>query len=200
MHRFQKLIDLIASPRRYRFGGHASGYQYLNDWPGGPAINVIREFDDTTFIAESVPSLTPAPPGRVGQVEQQLGVTFPPDLRAFYENWDGGVMMMLYEYRLLSLDELIEERDRFSEPDTPPKIIRFCDLDDGNYMAVRLGHHGGDVVYADAGTDDDELFDPQRDEYRTDDSFEAWLKRIIDTDGWPITPGGDDETCYHARA
>ncbi len=199
MSRYDFIYDLMQNPRTYRLAG--GPHDYLMDFDSGGKRIQLSEQNDGNTVAVLAPALADATPGAIEALEQQYDIKLPDDFREFYQRWNGGMIRMLYPYRLLNLSELRQTIDRFTDEVTSPRIVRFCDLDDGNYFALRHLVSAWDVVYAEAGIDDKDLCEARagNDGWGTDESFEAWLRRIVDTDGWPIVPDGTDEECFDRR-
>lgn len=76
---------------------------------------------------------------------------------------------------------------------SPWPLIRFCDMSNGNYLAMRLSSDGGWQVNFLSREDPDERFIADWEQEHKgaflDPSFTAWVERIANSDGWPI--GGE---------
>jgi len=99
------------------------------------------------LIGEIKGSHFPNPPasgGQISAIEKKLGFELPGDLREFYSQCDGARLFKREDapYWILPLDRL--ERTRVSitgEDDDqwgPPSWYSFCDVQDGNYLAIDI--------------------------------------------------------------
>ncbi len=129
----------------------------------------------------------------LAQVNERLGVALPADIDQFYRQYNGGMLLCREIYRLMPAAEIIEVnltlRARTVErQDIPFGIVRFCDIRDGCYIALRrIEGEDWSIIYAEDGYTIQELmYDPGLvKEYSWDSSFAAWLERMCKTDGWP---------------
>ena len=196
MNDFKFFEEWIARPRKYDLAWSIQYMKkYFADLPGSENIR-IESGDESHTIAYVSPCMRPPAQGRLEEWASGRGLLFSDSFLEFHKNWDGGVVPCLHFYRLFSAEEIKGDTERRYLNVAQPPIVRFCDADNGDHFAFML--HDGKyekVVFADREIPDDELAD---DEYVTDDSFVNWLKRIFDTDGWPIVQTWDDE-CLNWR-
>lgn len=138
-----------------------------------------------------------------------LKVKLPPDFTQFYKRWNGGYLLFREPYRLMPakeiLDFALELRRLREEPlDLPFHVVRFCDMGDGFYLALRRKpgrRNRWEVIWGGADYLDAELATAGKDIVAVlDPSFCAWLKRMIRTDGWPISREGNHAFDYHIPA
>jgi hypothetical protein len=188
----------LLAPRRYKTTA-AYYYPLLKKHDQAGAIRLVQEDTySTTFDANHL--LRPGEPAGLSLVEKEFGIRLPEDINEFYKRWGGGLLVFRREYELLAPGEMVrlarELRQIRGEPaDLPWRLIRFCDIGDSCYFALRLSEKNEwEVIYADVSYYDADLQSggAQGQCYtHTDASFRDWLKRMADTDGWPTTQGGD---------
>jgi len=118
-------------------------------------------------------------------VESEFGITLPSDIKTFYQKWSGGTLVYRQVFRLMSPQEIIavskEIREVRNELSLPWRLIRFCDMEDSNYFALRLNpkaSHEWQVTFAEIGYLDDDLQRRVGDDVVTDWSFADWLDRL----------------------
>jgi len=137
-------------------------------------------------------------PEGVRAVEERFGVELPREVHDFYGRWNGGVLLYRELYSILPVAGIIHTALQFRrvrrEPTSPKELpwhmLRFCDLGEGNCLALRRkGRSDWEVIWADIEVSDTDLILPERAAEHAravlDPSFLAWLKRMNDTDGWP---------------
>lgn len=132
----------------------------------------------------------------VAQLNEQFNITLPVELDDFYRRWDGGTLFFRQFYQVLSVQQIINMtrnirigQQGFQPRDTPFHALRFCHMNDEYYLALRLQKSGSwEVMNAPPGPTDAELLsdDEETRGYVTDPDFPTWLRRMCDTDGWPI--------------
>ena len=184
----------LKTKRTYRTP-YTANVEMLMDHDEQGVIEMVSEsVEEMVFRATHL--LKPGFADGIRSVERKFEVTLPQDMHDFYRRWGSGYLVFLREYRLMPPSEIIEEVISFrtirkERADMPKRMFRFCELEDSNFFAVRQNWSNGDweVIYADIGDTDQELQGEYGDSCVTDASFTAWLKRMVDTDGWPICPG-----------
>lgn len=141
----------------------------------------------------------------VERIQQAFDITLPPAVDDFYRRWNGGFLLFREFYELLSVDEIIKETLSWDEmlgrPTDGPRIaIPFCTVLGDCYLALRKTDEGEWEVII-FGPEEAGVLLQDRHEagpgFTKDPNFPAWLKRMCQTDGWPISEGfsgmlGDD--------
>ncbi|MBM4041712.1 MAG: SMI1/KNR4 family protein [Planctomycetes bacterium] len=160
-------------------------------------IDVLEQGPDR-MVVRGTHVLFPGCPEGVRAINERFGVDLPPEVDDFYKRWNGGLLLRRELYRLLPVSEVIatalELRRIVKEPTDPARlpwhVLRFCDLGDGWYLALRrTAPRAWQVIWTSfEDTDTDLLFpkDPKEDANGVlDPSYLAWLRRMEETDGWP---------------
>jgi len=183
----------LAESRVYRFSNEWY-VQRLKKSQGGDEFEILRSGPFDTDIRGSH-VVWPGNPDGARPIEERLAIDLPEEVHDFYHRWDGAWLFYREQYDILSVAQIIETaiemREIRDEPmELPWNVLRFCDMGDGNYLALRRkGPLDWEVIWADASRWDAELVklaDPRDDAcIRLDASFFAWLRRMDDTDGWP---------------
>jgi len=137
-------------------------------------------------------------PDGVRAINDRFGVDLPSEVHEFYTRWNGGLLFYRELYRLLSVQEIIDTAARCrslrGEPQDPSElpwhVLRFCEVWDGDYLALRRqAPLRWEVTWADGEMSDEDMIhpeDPQSDANGVlDSSFLAWLRRMEETHGWP---------------
>jgi len=133
------------------------------------------------------------------ELAEQLKFPLPDDYRFFcsiYREYLIGGRSLI---RLWDADDIREEiegvRDGWSVPRSEPvKLFYFARLphETARFALRRRPDGEVDVVfswdYGDLG--EPVICSDQGDRFRSDASFSAWLERMIETDGYPLFPGG----------
>ena len=132
----------------------------------------------------------------VAQLNEQFNITLAAEVDDFYRQWDGGTLFFRQIYQVLSVRQIIEitQNIRIGQhglqpADTPYDVLRFCHMNDEYYLALRRKPEGGwEVMFAPPGPSDADLLtnDEETRGYVTDPGFPSWLRRMCETDGWPI--------------
>ncbi|HUT33343.1 MAG TPA: SMI1/KNR4 family protein [Planctomycetota bacterium] len=193
---FSFLEESLEEQRIYRFTIPGC-LDRLKDPAFRTRIDVLREEPDRMDV-RGTHVLFPGCPDGVRAINDRLGVDLPPEVDDFYTRWNGGLLLHRELYRILPVQEIIatalevrrirrEPRDRRK---LPWHMLRFCEVWNGDYLALRRrAPHDWEVIWADIEqTDVDLLFpaDPKVDaNVVLDSSFLAWLRRMEETDGWP---------------
>lgn len=133
----------------------------------------------------------------VAQLNERLNITLPSELDDFYRRWEGGTLFFRQFYQVLSIRDVLQQAELQRTPDdgyTPSiaassRILRFCHIHDGRYLALRhRARQTWEVMKVPPGYTDAELVvdDDDVPGFVTDPNFPTWLRRMCDTDGWPI--------------
>ena len=189
--------NTVAETRRYRF--QIAGYR--EDIGEEPLCSHVRVLENTErYLDIETEQMMNPPSDDVLEVNRALRIKLPAGFTQFYRKWNGGYILLQQPYRLMPAKEImdfaLELRRLRKEPlDLPFHVVRFCDMHDGFYLALRRKPGkankweviwGGvdylDAVLATAGKSIVAVLDP---------SFCTWLKRMIRTDGWPISREGN---------
>ena len=171
-----------------------------------------RKRDDLRFRGTHV--MRPGHPLGLAQVNEQLGITLPEDIDAFYRRWNGGLLVLKRFYHLLSAADIIRRSREMRQirrepgpPELPWHLVRFCDLGNSEYLALRFDPSTSDwnVFWAsheelDAYYIADTAKPPGRREFTiVDPSFRSWLQRMCATDGWPECPDDNPTPPFFER-
>ena len=193
---FSFLERSLKEQRIYRFT--IRGYfDQLRDPTLCERIDILEETPDR-MVVRGTHVLFPGSPNGVRAINEKFGVDLPPEVDDFYTRWNGGLLLHRELYRILPVEEIIatalELRRIVKEPTDPAKlpwyVLRFCDLGDGRYLALRRNAPGRwQVVWTSFEDTDTDLVFPQGLEEDAngvlDGSFLGWLRRMEGTDGWP---------------
>jgi len=174
-------------------------YEFFKDLQTGPdQIVRIKTEGDRNFYRVSH-MMRPADGTDLGLVEQEFQTSLPDDIKSFYDRWSGGALVYRQVFRLLAPGEIVgvskKIRTARDEDDLPHHLIRFCDMDDSNYFALRKDPEAADqwnVIFADIGYTDADMQGDQGKGMITDPSFTDWLVRLDETDGFPLVPGMEE--------
>ena len=184
----------LHEPRVYRVwrGWEREAVRQLAAFDG---LDILQETDEHTLI-RTTNLMDPGTADGVRSVEERFGVSLPPELHQFYGRWNGGVLVYGILYFMLSADEIIQTAEESRELegvslDLPWHMIRFCNLGDGCYTALRRRSEGDwEIIWADIEDAELDLLHPvdlEEDHNGIlDPSFPAWLRRVDGTDGWPV--------------
>jgi len=183
----------LHEPRVYRVwrGYEREAVRRIAEFDG---LDILRDTDEDTLI-RTTNLMDPGTPDGVRSVEERFGITLPRDVHEFYTRWNGGVLVYGTLQVLLSVDEIIETAMDFRRcqevsEGVPWHVIRFCNLGDGCYIALRRRSEGDwEAIFTSCENAELDLLNPtdlEEDRNRIlDPSFSAWLRRTHETDGWP---------------
>ena len=183
----------LHEPRVYRVW---RGYEreIVRQLAGLDGLDILRDTDEDTLI-RTTNLMDPGTPDGVRSVEERFGVALPPEFHRFYQRWNGGVLVYGALYFLLPAEEIIETAVEFRELqevslDLPWHVLRFCELDGGNFVALRRKRDGEwEAIFTSCENVDTEYLEPEDscvDARRIlAPSFSEWLRKVHDTDGWP---------------
>lgn len=183
----------LGRERKYRikFQGYTS---FLDANPHvKKKIKIVEDAKD--YMDVRVKHLMNPPCASVKRIEDEFDVKLPADFTAFYNNWDGGILLLREHYSIQSIDQIIKVTYEFRRvhnipKDAPLNVVRFCERYDMHYLALRKKDDTWDIVWADIGDSEEELLSDSPYIAWIDKSFYAWLKRMIVTDGYPCTKSG----------
>ena len=183
----------LREPRVYRVW-RGWERELVRQLAGPDGLDILRDTDDDTLI-RTTNLMDPGTPAGVRPVEERFGVKLPPEFHQFYQRWNGGVLVYGILYFPLSVEEIIQTAVEYRECqevslDLPWHVLRFCDLGDGCYIALRRRSEGDwEAIFTSCENAEVDLLHPvDLEEDRNgilDPSFSAWLRRIDETDGWP---------------
>jgi hypothetical protein len=204
---FNFLKQTLNEKRKYRLHRYPY-YEVIEDELVSDAVTILDNSNDNSIDVEISNVLFDNNEPMTSE-EEKFFAELPEDFCSFYKLYNGGFLFYKNFYRLLSRSEILEVEAFFMERDKEEgecKVIRFCDMQDGIYIALRKKINGEwGVVWADPGDSNYELCSGDNDKYcLMDKSFSEWLKRMIITDGWPMScPEGaqlvDDEELMAGR-
>lgn len=184
--------------RAYRCHGPYAAwrYEWMSEWSlDDMVLKGKTDGEDADFVFTGTHRMRPGNALGVARINEVFNVTLPADFDAFYRRWDGGVLLFREIYPLLSVEQMLEVNEWYVENTTwdrrsPWPLIRFCDMSNGDYLAMRLSGDGAWQVNFLSRESPDECFIVDwEQEYSgsfMDASFTAWVRRIIATDGWPV--------------
>ena len=194
---YRFFAKVVSETRRYRL--QCAGYcERLEEEPLRSHVKVLDATSEKHIDIETKQLVNP-PSNDVLEVNRALKIRLPADFTQFYKRWNGAYLLLREPYRLMPakeiLDFALELRRLREEPlDLPFHVVRFCDMRDGFYLALRrkpgkankweVIWGGADYLDAELATAGDDIVDV------LDPSFCSWLKRMIRTDGWPISRTG----------
>ncbi|MBP7951643.1 MAG: hypothetical protein KA004_18525 [Verrucomicrobiales bacterium] len=122
----------------------------------------------------------------------------PEDFVEFYSHIRAGMLCFENFVWLMPLDEMLAnelEMRRIMGPvdpklrrEPPLGFVRFADLGNDLYFALRHFDGSWKVVSSTRDCSDSELEGPEGNDYICDDSFAAWLERMLDTEANPLFP------------
>ena len=165
-------------------------HQQLRSPPWRGRVEVVGQDDMGRDIISGTHIMNPGNPRGIREVNQRFGVDLPGDVDAFYRQWDGGLVLLRQGYPVLSAEQVIEtslnmRRWRGESLGTPWNVLRFCDLGDGDYLVFRrCGEGKWDIALALVDALDADIVGNNR--LTVAPSFHAWLRRMIETDGYPL--------------
>lgn len=122
----------------------------------------------------------------------------PEDFVEFYSHIRAGMLCFENFVWLMPLDEMLAnelEMRRIMGPvdpklrrEPPLGFVRFGDLGNDLYFALRHCDGSWKVVSSTRDCSDSELEGPEGNDYICDDSFTSWLVRMLDTEANPLFP------------
>jgi len=193
---FSFLERSLGQERLYRFTIPGC-FERLKHPAFSRGVDILAE-DAHFMLVRGTHVLFPGCPEGVRAINERFGVDLPPEVDDFYKRWNGGLLLRRELYRVLPVQEIIATATEFRsgrrEPTGPAKLpwhmLRFCEVWDGDYLALRRrGPRRWEVIWASVEESDEEMIHPQDPEVDAngvlDTSFLAWLRRVEETDGWP---------------
>jgi hypothetical protein len=192
-------LFLCAGQRVYCCSGGSTFFEFFTNMQTGPdQIVRIRAEGDRTFYKVSH-MMRPFNGTGLELVEQECQMSLPDDVKSFYNRWSGGALVYRQVFRLLTPQQIVnvttEIRTTRDEDDLPHQLLRFCDMEDSNYFALRKDPAAPDqwnVIFADIGYTDADMQGDEGKGMITDHSFTDWLARLNQTDGFPSVPGMEE--------
>lgn len=144
----------------------------------------------------------------LGSVEKAFNVTLPEWAHSFYEEVDECTLSLRNIIAVMSANEIVDfERSlRDLHPDkeqiNPVRIIRFAQVvGESNAFAFRrsVGDDKWRITFI-SSVDDrlESFYSKEFDGHEDDENIDAWMKRMIETDGFPLIAGDDFGSDYAA--
>lgn len=102
------------------------------------------------FLSARFGRLEGANAGAINKVERRLGVRLPQDMRQMYSLFSGvliGPAVDHWTYRVMPIEELAPASELIlgtMDVDRSPPWIAFCDVQDGNYVAMDISTESPD--------------------------------------------------------
>jgi hypothetical protein len=179
--------------RRYRFVNEQGSYAMKRLRGRGVLEDVEVEMpQDGCVEVSGTHVMNPGSPIGVAAINERFNISLPEDVDRFYRKWDGGVLLFREIYPLMSVQEIVQTTAWYLDAnptDLPVALVRFCDLGNSDYLALRLNtRQAWEVIFkANEYPDEDIIINwHEHPGAFLDASFSAWLKRMIETDGWPM--------------
>ncbi len=188
-----------AEHRVYCCSGGSTFFEFFTGLQTGPEqiIRIKTEGDRNYYKVSHM--MRPFDGTDLGLVEHEFQMSLPDEIKSLYRRWSGGALVYRQVFRLLTPREIVsvtrEIRTARNEDDLPYHLIRFCDMEDSNYFALRKDPAASDqwnVIFADIGYTDADMQGDQGKGMICDASFTDWLVRLDETDGFPLVPGMEE--------
>lgn len=198
--RFDQTLGIV---KRYRITGTyhhrvRDGYRclfYKKDEAKRSLFSTVRsEVIGDEYIALTIEGKhemnAPVPSGALA-IENAMNVKLPRDLHDFYARWGGGYLMLSEFHYILSPSEVVSyctwlRNVRMEDAQLPWRIIRYCDVGEGHFLALydESGRSDWKVIFASCDFSDEQILDPSFGAIsKYGDSFSTWLMETIERDG-----------------